>query len=340
MRSGLGYCLVFITLVLGVQHLQAVEPDVGASTLWHQSMQPKQQAARAKFHHPFHCKGSRVVPCAYTQDEVAPAVAAPDEVGVIEPVLKDSGGKDCESDCYECGPLGGTMLPQFRAGDTPWSVWVWAAPTYTSAAAISTAGFSEGVNLGYRLTDGVGVYGSIGFNHNFSGVLGGGTQVLGTVGLQKFGNPNGAGLMERSNVWILFDQSTDTSMDDVYLHQFRFVMGYELGENNEVGVTFSIPTSEGLGGNILSPLGGPDYMTSGGDSFVGPYYKERVGEWDTTLVVGSSGAAQSVAVGAAVERPVMERTNVFVGVKASGDSAWTMNLGVSYGLGRADTKWY
>jgi hypothetical protein len=338
MRSFIGYCLFVLALALGVQHLQAADPDVGASMLWRSFMRPTQQVAQDEFHSQFQCKSSRVVPCAYEQDDTAPVVAAPGEA--IEPVFKDAGGKKCDSDCYECGPLGGTMLSRFRAGDTPWSVWVWAAPTYTSTAAISTAGFSEGVNLGYRLTDGVGVYGSIGFNHNFSGVLGGGTQVLGTVGLQKFGNPNGAGLMERSNVWILFDQATDTSMDDVYLHQFRFVMGYELGENNEVGVTFSIPTSEGLGGNILSPLGGPDYMTSGGDSFVGPYYKEQLAGWDTTLVVGSSGAAESVAVGVGVERPVMERTNVFVGAKASGDSAWALNLGVSYGLGRADTKWY
>ena len=72
--------------------------------------------------------------------------------------------------------------------NTPWSMWAYGGTSYFSLPIQSLWGISEGVTVGYRF-DGtaLGLYGNVVFNHTEES-----TQVLGTVGLQKFGNPNGA----------------------------------------------------------------------------------------------------------------------------------------------------
>lgn len=198
----------------------------------------------------------------------------------------------------------------------------------------SLLGFSEGVNLGYRFTDNMGLYGSIGFNHTSRS-----THILGTVGIQKFGNPEGDGLLERSTVWVLWDQGTETEFDS-YLHQFRFMVGYSLGEYSEVGMGWSIPTSGSGGiGGALVPLGGPGYLTSA-SSFIGPYVKRRVRDTDLTGMIGYSDGGGGVALGVAAERPMTERANVYVDFKAGEGSNYAGSVGVAFGLGRADTKWH
>jgi hypothetical protein len=242
-----------------------------------------------------------------------------------------------------CGCGGGIMgagLLGPSDGSEPLSVWLWAGPTYSSGTIGSLFGFAEGVNVGYRLTDSIGVYGALGLNHQASS-----TQILGTIGVQKFGNPNGSGLLDRSSLWVLWDQFSDLEVDDpflfgVYLHQLRFMAGYVTGYHNEIGVSYSVATSDDtFGAGALSPLGGPGYLTGAG-SFIGPYVKQRVGETELTAMIGYSDGASGMAVGIGAERPVTDRLNTYIDFKAGNGGNYAGSIGAAIPLGRADTKHY
>jgi hypothetical protein len=166
--------------------------------------------------------------------------------------------------------------------------------------------------------------------------------VLGSVGLQKFGNPYGGTLLERSSVWIFWDQATDFEHgEDAYVHQFRFNIGYVSAPGREIGMSFSVPTSDSLGTTGLTPVGGAGVMPVG-DNYVGPYFTRELA--NGTRVGGTIGYTDAgeggVALGADVGIPVGERTNVVLTSKYAESESYTLAVGLEMGFGRADTRAY
>jgi hypothetical protein len=258
---------------------------------------------------------------------------------------KDGKGSDA------CGGVFGLGMLGPSDGSEPWSAWVWAAPTYSSGLA-DVFGFSEGVNVGFRVTDALGIIGGVGFNHMSSTSSFGGnpTQILGTIGVQKFGNPDGGDVLERSSLWVLWDQSVflipdpffgiDGGVIGLHQHQIRLMAGYVTGYHNEIGVAWSFPIgNDDFGAGALSPLGGPGYLTTAG-TFIGAYAKRRVRETDVTATLGYSQGASGMAFGIGAERPVTERVNMYVDFKAGAGSNYAGSIGAAIPLGRGDTKNY
>ena len=293
--------------------------------------------------------------CSHTS-YVSQQPAAPVSYRCASTTCDESGCGDCA--CAPCGECCGGICPRCgrprafglgtgsvlgrgagaaygRAGgygQTPWSAWVFAAPTYAGAPTDSF-GFSEGVTFGYRVFEGLGVYAGAGFNHTEDN-----TQFLGTVGLQRFGDPNGASVLDRASVWVLWDQFTVTDTD-AYTDQLRFNIGYVPRERTEVGMTFSVPTSSGAGAAGQVPLGGSGLLTAG-DSAVGPYVTRPIGDTQLSAAVVYSEGSESAAAGVGLSRPVSGRTSVFMDAKFAGDDEWAMAVGLKWGFGGMDTtRW-
>lgn len=260
------------------------------------------------------------------------------------------GGKSYDDCCYGSGGglFGMGLLGGPGDGREPLSAWVWAAPTFGSGGPYEVFGFSEGVNVGYRMTDAIGLYGSIGFNHQAANSLmdANTTQILGTIGVQKFGNPDGAGLLERTSLWALWDQSAFLVVDDpmlygAYQHQIRILAGYATGYHSEIGAAWSIPIGDDVvGAGFLSTLGGPGYLTS--SEFIGAYVKRQVGATDLTGTIGFAGTGSTGAtvLGVGAERPISDRVNVYADFKAGEGGSYAGSVGMAVSLGAADTKWY
>lgn len=257
-----------------------------------------------------------------------------------EPACGCAGG-DCggcgDGGCGGCGGCG-CEDPCCLNGQSRWTVWAWGAGTYYSTSFESLFGFAEGATLGYRLTETTGLLGQIGFNHT-----GRSTQILGTVGVQKFGNPDGASGWDRTSVWVMWDQFTDTRFANLYLHQLRVNVGFVPAERREIGLSFSIPTSGGGVGGALSPLGGAGLLSSGTE-FIGPYLSTEVGDGGqlTTMVgyMGGAGNTGGAAFGVGYEQPMNDNLNFITDAKYGTSGLWALSAGVSLGLGRKDTKRY
>lgn len=235
---------------------------------------------------------------------------------------------DPACDPYASGLFGGVGDP------TRTSVWVWVAPTYVSSVFDTQFGVGEGAVIGYRLSEAIGLYAGIGFNHHEQS-----TQVLGTLGLQKFGNPEGVGLLERTTVWMFWDQGADTEGGDgASAHQLRFNVGWVSSNEMEVGMTFSFAIEEPTR-HMLTPLGG-QFNMSAGNSIVGPYVRMPVGVFDVTGILGFSEATDSAVVGLGAEAPLTDTSNLFIEAKSGGDDVYSLSLGYKVGFGRADTTRY
>ena len=211
-----------------------------------------------------------------------------------------------------------------------WTLIPWIAGTHLDGAT-TEGGFAYGLTGGYRLTDSVGVFGAFGLNHTDAR-----TQFLGTVGLQKFGNPYGCTLQERATLWGFFDYFNDDEVDDE-AYQLRFNTGYLFADYVEAGVTFSIDLGDGP--VSLSPFGGATLMYPGG-SFVGGYYNRTIRRFEFFGQLGYSDAVDNVAGSIGLKRPIGNRAKAFVGVAGAGDDSLSGALGMEFGLGRNDTWQY
>ena len=237
----------------------------------------------------------------------------------------------CCSPCDGCGCGGSNGYGRFLNGQkTPWSAWLFGGPSYTSGAT-GAMGMSESVTVGYRMFDAFGIYGGAGFNHVASN-----TQILGTIGFQRFGNPNGNTLGDRTSFWMMWDQYTDDSSN--YRHQFRFMLGYVPSERTNLGIAYTVPTSDDGGAGTI-PLGGPGMITMG-KAFIGPYMSIPVGDTDMYGTLGYSDATDNVGLGLGVKRPLNDRFSVFADVKYGGDKTFGGTVGLAMGLGRMDTNHY
>jgi hypothetical protein len=214
------------------------------------------------------------------------------------------------------------------------SILAWAAPCFTSFGPAGAWGMDEGVTFGYRLSDHLGLIASGSFWEN--GIS---TEFLGTLGVQRFGNPNGDSFAERASVWLLWDQFADTSIADAYTSQLRCNFGMAYGENREVGMSFATHIGGFTGGAPQNPLGGPGVLSTG-SGFVGPYAKRDMGDYHLTGMVGWEQSSDNVALGIGAERPVGQNLNVFLDTKYGFEGSWSVSAGLQVGLLRADTKHY
>jgi len=211
-----------------------------------------------------------------------------------------------------------------------WTLIPWIAGTHIDGAT-TEGGFAYGLTGGYRLTDSVGAFGAFGFNHTDDR-----TQFLGTVGLQKFGNPYGCTFQERATVWGFFDYFRDDNVDDE-AYQLRFNMGYVFADYVEAGATFSIDVGDDA--ISLTPFGGATLMYPGG-SFVGGYYNRAIGRYEFFGQLGYSDAVDNVAGSIGLKRPIGDRAKAFVGVAGAGDDSLSGALGMEFGLGRNNVWQY
>ncbi|MCS7237276.1 MAG: hypothetical protein NZ899_03295 [Thermoguttaceae bacterium] len=222
------------------------------------------------------------------------------------------------------------------------STWLWVAPMYASGAITgvddSRFGVAEGIVSGYRLTHNLGVYGSIAFLHDEEL-----TAFLGTVGIQRFGNPVGASLVDRVSFWMFWDNCADTlDGDETHFQQLRFNIGLVGPGGGEAGLAFSVSLDE-PGDYFLIPVGGPTFLSTGG-SVVGPYVRYPIGIFDLTAMLGFSGQSDAGVLGLGARAWLTENIAVFTDGKVGGadgaDNPTSLLAGVSVGGGRADTNRY
>lgn len=228
-----------------------------------------------------------------------------------------------------------------RETATPASVWLWVAPGYSDVTAWgagdSSWAIAEGIIAGYRLTDGLGIYSSVTFIHDEET-----TTFLTSVGLQKFGNPAGAGLLQRASAWMFWDAAVDTlDGNQSHFQQLRFNLGVVGPAGGEAGVSFSVSLDEPAG-YYLTPVGGATFLSTGG-SVVGPYVRYPIGIFDFTAMLGFSGVSDEAVLGGGVEARLTENSSIFLDGKiagAEGDSPSSLLVGYKLGFGRADTVRY
>lgn len=222
------------------------------------------------------------------------------------------------------------------------TTWLWVAPTYGSASLIgiedSRFGVAEGIISGYRLTPHLGVYGSITFLHDEEM-----TTFLGTVGIQRFGNPAGAGLMDRASFWMFWDNCVDTlDGDETHFQQLRFNIGIVGPRGGEIGMAFSISLDEPRD-YFLVPVGGTSFLSAGG-SVVGPYVRYPIGIFDVTAMLGFSGQSDAGVLGLGARAWLTENVALFtegkVGGADWGDNPSSLLAGLQLGYGRADLDRY
>jgi hypothetical protein len=220
-------------------------------------------------------------------------------------------------------------------------VWLWVAPGYSDVTAWgagdSSWAIAEGIIAGYRLTDGLGIYSSVTFIHDEET-----TTFLTSVGLQKFGNPAGAGLLQRASAWMFWDAAVDTlDGNQSHFQQLRFNLGVVGPAGGEAGVSFSVSLDEPAG-YYLTPVGGATFLSTGG-SVVGPYVRYPIGIFDFTAMLGFSGVSDEAVLGGGVEARLTENSSIFLDGKiagAEGDSPSSLLVGYKLGFGRADTVRY
>lgn len=263
----------------------------------------------------------------HTESATRNAVWASDGCPTAEIVRCSGAGDACESVADDlCAPCDKSDC--CSDGDqVRWTVTPWIGGTSIDAGT-TEGGFAEGVYGGYRLTDSLGIYGGFGFNHTSDR-----TQFIGTVGLQRFGDPNGATASERLSLWGFWDYYTDDELD-ADAHQLRFNAGYVFRDFAEAGVTFSIAIDDD--GTSISPMGGANLMFPGGN-FVGGYYAQSLRWVDLFAQIGYLESADGIAGSLMLKRGITERSRVFVGASGAGDSSVSGILGMEVGLGRDDT---
>ncbi len=235
----------------------------------------------------------------------------------------------CDTDCGDacsdaCGCGNGC------AGNgccTPWTLAVRFGATYYSLPVLSQWGFSEGASVGYRINPCWGLCGSVDFNHtDFS------SQVLGVVGIQKFGVPCAASLIDRTSVSLMFDQFVDFEIGpDSYLHQFRLYTGIVTGPQREIGMLFNLPTSDELPVAALTPMGGATLMPVA-DFYVGPYFRTTTA--NCVSLEGTVGYSDAVgggiAAGLGAAVPITANTDLFVNGKVCEGDNYAMAFGVEW----------
>lgn len=225
------------------------------------------------------------------------------------------GCNSCDS-CNGCG------------SDVPWTLRPWIGGTHFDGAT-TESGFAYGMIAGYRLADSLGVYGSFGFNHTDDR-----TQFVGTTGFQKFGNPYGATTADRMTLWGFWDYYADDETDDD-AHQIRFNVGYVTGDYAEIGVTFSISTSNNSAGAIV-PFGAANGMFVG-DGFVGAYYNRTIGRLDFFGQLGFTQATDDVAGSIGLRWSTNSRIRPIASFAAAGPDSYGGMIGVELGLWADDT---
>ncbi len=244
-------------------------------------------------------------------------------------------GDGCGNGCCGNGCCGNGGCGD--GGCTPWTLLGRAGSSYYSFPFMTEWGFSEGVTLGYLVNPRWGLYGSVDFNHtDYS------TQVLGTVGVQKFGVPYADTVIERTSVWILFDQFADFEIgSDSYLHQFRFYTGIATGPRREIGIGFTAPTSDDPAVGALTPMGSSGVMPVG-DSYVGPIWRSETPNGlrldGTVGYSDANGGGVAAGLGAAV--PMGANTDLFFNGKLSEGENYTFAIGMEFKGGRQDTRFF
>ncbi len=222
------------------------------------------------------------------------------------------------------------------------STWLWVGPNLSQSQLLTAGdtelGISEGIISGYRLTPSLGVFGAIAFSHED-----GDTFIFSSVGIQKFGNPQGGGLLQRGTVWVFWEQGVDTlDEDDGHFQQLRFKVGLVGPGGGEAGMTFNVPLDKPAD-YFLSPVGGTA-MTSTGGFTIGPYVRFPIGIFDLNAMLGYAEQSGSAVLGLGTEARLTERSAVFVDWKTGGadvgENPSTLLVGYKLGFGRADTTRY
>jgi len=222
------------------------------------------------------------------------------------------------------------------------SAWIWVGPSWSQSEAFTAGdmeiGISEGIIAGYRLTNALGLFGAIAFSHSD-----GDTFIFSSIGIQKFGNPGGTGLIERSSLWVFWDNGVDTiDGDEGHFQQLRFNTGVVGPGGGEVGMAFTVPLDES-GYSFLLPVGGTSMIATGGFT-IGPYVRFPIGIFDLTAMLGFAEQTDSAVLGLGGEARLTERSSIFLDWKTGGadvgENPSTLLVGYKLGFGRADTTRY
>ncbi|MFQ5732393.1 MAG: hypothetical protein ACE5KM_10630 [Planctomycetaceae bacterium] len=196
----------------------------------------------------------------------------------------------------------------------------------------SRLGGEYGGDVVVPLVKGFAAYGNLSLNH-FSG----GTQVLGTVGMIKVPRTDATGLAKGLSWMVLFDQFTDTRIDNLYLSSLRVGVSKSLNPRTRIGAIYTEPLHDDNAKFVLFPgaaaISVPLSPTRGFKAFLSR-------QFDSTLLsgwVGYRDKANTVGYGGSVRRALADRLTAVATLTYEDAGLWSGFAGFEIAFGRPKT---
>lgn len=171
-------------------------------------------------------------------------------------------------------------------------------------------------------------YANISANHVSAGI-----QLLGTVGLMKVGALETPHRLDRFGGTVLFDQFTDSRIDDLYLSSLRVDVHYVVDRQTVFGAVYSEPLEEDEAEFILFPGATPISIDLASTRSVRAYVARRTDAMTFLGWVGYRDVANTVGYGGAVRRPVSDRVTAVVQATYEEAGLWSGFAGFEIALG-------
>jgi hypothetical protein len=160
-----------------------------------------------------------------------------------------------------------------------------------------------------------------------------GTQVLGSLGLYKHPDLWSDDLTHRFSYLVLFDQFTDTRVDDLYLSQMRLQLGYLVTRNLHVGLTYAEPIARDHDVAFVAPSTGEQPGTLQSSQGVGAFVTR--GLWNVRLTgrVGYRDDVDALMLGGGARVTVTENLGTYFRADYEDRGTWAGALGLELRFG-------
>ncbi|MCZ6665218.1 MAG: hypothetical protein O7B81_07930 [Gammaproteobacteria bacterium] len=204
--------------------------------------------------------------------------------------------------------------------------------SYFDVPSGSRSGGEYGGNVVVPLVKGFAAYGNLSLNH-FSG----GTQVLGTVGMLKIPRNDATGLAKGLSWMVMFDQFTDTRIDDLYLSSLQVGFSKSLNARTSIGAIYTEPLEEDNAQFVLFPGAAAISVPLSPTRGVKAYLSRRFESTQVSGWVGYRDAANTVGYGGSVRRALNDRVSAIANLAYEDVGLWSGFAGIEIAFGRPKT---
>jgi hypothetical protein len=202
--------------------------------------------------------------------------------------------------------------------------------TYFDSPSDDLFGGTYGADVGVHLSGDWGFMAYLSMNQITNG-----TQVLGTFGVVKL--PNFEDCQPASPVVfsLLFDQYSDTRIDELYLAQLRLQLGYAINPTLETGLIYYQPTiADDDVVFVDTRFGLASFGTLEFSQGLSAYVATKVGNARVSGQVGFRDDPDTMTLMSSVLVPVSDNSNVFANLSyAEVTGSWATSVGIEFLLG-------